>query len=155
MPDYPALIIGLGNAMRCDDAAGLLTAKYLREMNLPDVKIIEGVSDGTTLMETWTGSTLTVLIDSVFAKGKAGKIFRFDALHEPIPEDYFVGYSTHAFSIVETIELARALDTLPDRLIVYGIEGQCFDPGENMTAEVYEAVSKVVAMIQEELNERE
>lgn len=155
MPDNPALIIGLGNAMRSDDAAGLYAARYLREMNLPGVKIIEGVSDGTTLMELWAGSPLTVLIDSVFANGEAGSIYRFDALNEKIPEDYFVGYSTHAFSIVETIELAKALSSLPQKLIVYGIEGRSFEPGENMTEEVHEAVSKVVTMIELEINSRE
>jgi len=103
MPIGPAIVIGLGNSLRSDDAAGLKAASYIKERKLPNVEIIEGVSDGTSLMEAWSGCPLAVVIDSVFANGEAGKIHRFDALRETIPEDYFIGYSIHAFSIVETI----------------------------------------------------
>ena len=37
--------------------------------------------------------------------------------------------STHAVGIGEAIELARTLDRLPGRLIVYAVEGHRFDAG--------------------------
>ena len=57
---------------------------------------------------------------------------------------------THAFGLAETIELARALDRLPARLLVYGIEGACFEAGDELSPPVRAAVDAV----REELRER-
>ena len=59
----------------------------------------------------------------------------FDAGNSPIPSDFF-NYSTHAFSVAEAVELARALNKLPTRLLIYGIEGVDFSAGIGLTEAV-------------------
>ena len=42
--------------------------------------------------------------------------------------------STHLLGVAEAVELGRELDRLPQRLTVYGIEGERFDVGEGLSA---------------------
>ncbi len=51
------------------------------------------------------------------------------------------------------LELARALGRLPKHIVVYAIEGQCFDPGGSMTAEVAAAAVDAVARVGREIRQ--
>ncbi len=63
----------------------------------------------------------------------------------------FFHYSTHAFSVAEAVELARALDQLPSRLILYGIEGRDFSAGERLSPEVGAAVDELISRVRQDL----
>ncbi|MFN4152349.1 MAG: hypothetical protein ACK4IX_15520, partial [Candidatus Sericytochromatia bacterium] len=60
----------------------------------------------------------------------------------------FFNYSTHAFSLAESIELSRVLGELPDNLIIYGIEGKNFSTGQNVSKEVEKSIYDVVNKIE-------
>jgi Ni,Fe-hydrogenase maturation factor len=49
--------------------------------------------------------------------------------------------------VAEAIELARAIDQLPCRLVVVGIEGIRFEWGELRSAEVADAVERLAQRI--------
>src|ERR1039457_2451863 len=51
--------------------------------------------------------------------------------------------STHAFGVAEAVQLARVLERLPRRLLIYGIEGRRFDLGSAPSVEVVEASDRV------------
>jgi hydrogenase maturation protease len=52
------------------------------------------------------------------------------------------------------IELAEALGRLPERLVVVGVEGECFDHGEPLSPSVAEAVPAAVERVGEALSGR-
>jgi len=149
-----ALIIGIGNASRGDDAAGLIAARLIRDalLSLPDppdpgrVAVLEQDGEGTALVAAWKGAETVILIDAALSGAAPGSIHRFDALGQPLPAG-FRACSTHAFGVAEAIELARALDRLPQRLIVYGIEGLSFSAGEVPSEAVEAAVRAVVERV--------
>jgi hydrogenase maturation protease len=143
----PIVVIGLGNEFRGDDFVGLFIARKIRDKKPTGVRIIEGVSDGTSLIECWENFQTAILIDCVTSGAAPGKIHRFDALAETIPEKIFPAYSTHAFSITEAVELAGAIGQLPEHLLVYGVEGVNFKTGAEMPAEVKAAAEKVIDLI--------
>ncbi len=144
------LIIGLGNEYRSDDAAGLLVARRLQAIAGKIVAVLEQSGEGAALMEAWQDAERVILIDAVRSGATAGTIHRLDAQAQPIPQQFF-HYSTHAFSIAEAIELARALNRLPPCLIVYGIEGKTFAAGLTLSTEVASAVEEVTRRILVEL----
>jgi hydrogenase maturation protease len=80
----------------------------------------------------------------------AGHITWWDAEEAPIRMDSF-RRSTHALGVAEAIELARALNRLPSRLRIYGIEGRRFDPGAVPSPEVAAAVEAVTQQIANEV----
>jgi hydrogenase maturation protease len=145
-----ALVIGLGNDYRGDDAVGHVVARRLKAIAGDAVRVLEESGEGAALIETWRGADFVILIDAVHCGGTAGTIYRFDAKTEPIPGSFF-HYSTHAFSVAEAVELARALNQLPGRLVVYGIEGKTFDAGVGLSPEVEAAADKVLRSVKEEL----
>ena len=117
------LVIGLGNAWRGDDGAGPAVARGLLDEVPARVLVHEGEPIG--LIEEWAGADEVIVVDAVCSGAPPGTIHRLDPLAEPMPAALSHG-STHAFGLAETIELARALDRLPPRLTVYGIEGERF-----------------------------
>lgn len=144
------MILGVGNDFRGDDAAGLLAVRRLRE-RLPKVRVIECDGDLAGAVERWTGEDAVIVIDAVSSGAEAGTIHRFEAHARPLSSRFFRG-STHAFGVAEAVELARALDRLPHRLIVYGIEGASFATGDSLSPQVAAAVEEVVIRVVEEVS---
>ncbi|HQF30290.1 MAG TPA: hydrogenase maturation protease [Hyphomicrobiales bacterium] len=137
------LVIGVGNRLRGDDAAGPIVAERLAEMG---IAAIERDGDGTRLLETMEGADEIVIVDAMRSGAAPGTIRRIDAVREPVPAGAF-HYSSHAFGVAEAIETARAIGILPARLVLYGIEGARFDFGAPVDAAVAEAIAGVVSEI--------
>ncbi len=147
------LIIGVGNAYRRDDAVGLMAARRLWEAARDEVTLWEASGEGTALMDAWEGADAVILIDAVRSGAPAGTIHRVDAHAETVPPTLF-RCSTHAFSVAEAIELARALNRLPPRLIVFAVEGEHFDAGAGLSSEVERALDELVRRGLEEIDRR-
>jgi hydrogenase maturation protease len=69
-------------------------------------------------------------------------IHRIDAHTQSIPSQFF-HYSSHAFGVAEAIELARSLNQLPDKLVLYGVEGKIFATGIGLSEAVQQAAETV------------
>ncbi len=143
-------IIGVGNSLRGDDGAGPAVIHLLLKRITGKADLLEASGEGATLLESWEGFEVIFVVDAARTGSTPGTIFRFDALHDPLPADFF-HYSSHAFSVAEAVELARVLHRLPPRLIVYGIEGADFDYGDSLSPAVQEAVLRVAERISLEL----
>lgn len=140
------LVIGLGNNFRRDDGAGRIVARTLKAAAGEDFRVLEESGEGAALIDTWRGADQVILVDAAHSGAVPGTVHRLDAHAQPIPSNFF-HYSTHAFSVAEAVELARALGQLPPRLIVYGIEGKDFSSGEGLSPEVSAAVEEVVRQV--------
>jgi hydrogenase maturation protease len=140
------LVIGVGNEIRADDAVGLHVCRVLKG-RLPDhCNVVENSGDGANLMELWKNSQVTILVDAVRSGTEPGQVHRYEAHQRPLPATLFQN-STHAFGVPQAIELARAMNQLPQTLIVYGIEGACFDEGVGISPVVELAGRKVAESI--------
>ena len=144
------LIIGIGNALRGDDGVGPWVAGRLREQLLPNVSIVEASGEGTALMETWKGASSVILVDAVHSGAEPGTIHRLDAAAQPV-RARFLRCSSHAFGVGEAVELARVLGQLPQRIIIYGIEGADFAAGTKLSPAVAQAVTKALRQLLAEI----
>ena len=143
-------LIGVGNRFRRDDAAGLEVAHRVRELHPPGVRILEEEGEPGTLIEGFVLVKEALVIDAVNGGGEPGELYRFDATHEALPAELFRA-STHALGVADAVELARELDRLPERIAVYGIEGESFETGEGLSPAVEATVAKLVGELHEEL----
>jgi len=148
------VVIGVGNAHRGDDAAGIAAARRLAELASDRAVILTETNDAARLVESWKGADAAIILDAVCSGARPGTIHRFDARKRPIPRA-LLRYSTHGFSVADAIELARALDTLPPRVTVYGIEGSDFQAGAGLSPDVEKAVKRVVEVVLVELRSEE
>lgn len=144
------IVIGIGNEFRGDDAAGLLVVRRLKEKPPAGVEFLEQSGEATALMETMNQTGTVILVDAVQSGAEAGTIHRYDASEQSMPAQ-FLRCSTHNFSVHDAIEMARALEKLPPRLMVYGIEGSHFEPGAELSPAVQTAMVEAVQRINEEL----
>jgi len=134
------LVIGIGTPDHGDDAAGLLVAERVRAVASPrTVTVRELVGDQLGLLDLWAGAREVYVIDAVRSGGPPGAVYRFDGAERLTP--HFANKSTHAFSLADVIELARAMDRVPPRLIGYGIEGTRWGLGDLVSAPVMAAVA--------------
>ncbi len=140
------LVIGIGNADRGDDAAGLAVARRVRAATARrDVTVAELIGDQLGLLDAWNGVKDVYVIDAVCSGGVPGTVYRFDAAQ--LLDARFRHCGAHTFSLADVIELARALDRLPVRLAGYGIEGAAFEIGTGLSPAVEAAVEAVTSRL--------
>jgi hydrogenase maturation protease len=137
------VVIGVGNTLRGDDAAGLAAVERV-EARLPEaVRVVACEQEPSRLLDAWEDAWAAIVVDAVSSGAEPGTLHCFDASVEPVPAQAFRS-STHAFGVGEAIELARALGRLPDRVVVYGVEAAGFEPGADLSPAVDAAVGDVV-----------
>ncbi|HTP12415.1 MAG TPA: hydrogenase maturation protease, partial [Bacteroidota bacterium] len=148
--EHKTLIIGVGNRYRNDDGVGLFVAGKLRGCVSPSETVIECTDDGAILMESWSGFDSVVLVDAVASTKNPGTVERFDIRNTPLPPELF-HCTTHAFGVAAAVELARTLNTLPPRFVLYGIACSEFGMGTELSPAVIKAADRAVDMILEEI----
>lgn len=149
MPSRP-LVIGVGNAMRQDDGAGPVLVSRLRRTWSRRCEWAVRSGEGAALMLLWAGRGTVIVVDAVCSGAPPGTIHRIEAHRESVPSRFF-NYSTHAFSLAEAVELSRVMGTLPDRLLIFGVEGERFDAGEELSQPVKAALDELTHRVAAEL----
>jgi hydrogenase maturation protease len=145
-PRFARVVIGVGNPDRGDDGAGRAVARRLASRNDCGLVVRECSGEATSLMSLWTGFDDVVVVDACRGAGPPGSIHRFG------PEDVervatLQHASTHSLGVAAAIGLARALGTLPSRLVICAIEARDCGEGEGLSPEVGRAVQEVVALV--------
>jgi len=141
------LVIAMGNEFRGDDAAALVAARRLRAQ-LADLDIAEHTGDGAALLDLWQNADTVILLDAAQSGAPPGTIHRFEIKRNSLPSVSFPD-CTHSFGLTQALDLARALGCLPPRLVVYGIEGERFDHGTELSDPVQRAIGKLIGELLE------
>jgi hydrogenase maturation protease len=147
-------IIGLGQSLRGDDAAGLSAVrlwveKYTAQAQRPDVQVALAELPGIGLLNLLEGAHFAILVDAVHSGAKPGTIHR---LTESQLESFNNGSgSAHGWGVAETLSLGRqlAIGNLPEQLVVIGIEAGQLDLGEALSPEVEESLPHIARLIEE------
>jgi hydrogenase maturation protease len=147
------VVIGLGNRVRGDDAAGLEVAGRLRRAAPAGVEVVEHEGDAAGLLDYWEGAALAVVVDVVRSGGEPGAVHRLEIVGDARAErgiaDREWQVSSHALGLAEAVGLARALGRLPGRLVLVGIEGTSFAAGAPLSPPVTAAVARAAAEVLE------
>jgi hydrogenase maturation protease len=150
------VIVGIGQDMRGDDAAGL-EAVRLWQKNFPEtaadprVRVEQAGMPGLDLIELLANADGVLLVDAVQSGSAPG------TLHMVKPEQVasFDGgtSSAHGWGVAETLALARELRyPLPDQIVILGIEATSFTVGEPLSKPVTTSLVKAAEMIEERLH---
>jgi hydrogenase maturation protease len=136
------LLLAVGNPDRGDDGVGILVAQELRGRLPADVTLLARSGDMLSLIEDWAGFDVLLCVGAAApATGcmtTPGRIHRFDLASDALPRE-LAFTSSHAFGLAEAIALARVLERAPPTIIVYAVEGGCFEGGSALTPEVASA----------------
>lgn len=143
------LILGVGNASRGDDAAGLLAVRRLRDRLPATIRLTERHGDLVGILDDWVGHDTVILIDAMQSGAPVGTVLRVNTRAGAAATEVFRS-STRAFGVAEAFALGRLLRVLPRRFVVYGIEGDDFTMGAPISETVERAVDEVVGRVMEE-----
>jgi hydrogenase maturation protease len=99
-------------------------------------------------MDCWSGFEHVVLVDATAPGGRPGHTSVWNAHAGKLPKDV-LACSTHAFGVREAVELARAMNRLPENFFIYCIEGKQFSVGSPLSPEVEHAVGSVAQQLLE------
>ena len=142
------LVVGVGNELRGDDGAGIDVVRRLREpARRAGIELGEQQGEPTGLLDLWRDRDAVVLVDTMRSGATPGTVRRLDASHTPLPARLRGSSSTHAFALDETIELARVLKRLPNRLIVFAVEGCRFEAGMGLSRELKEVAPDLAGAV--------
>ncbi|WP_327117495.1 hydrogenase maturation protease [Nocardia sp. NBC_01730] len=148
-PHRSAVVIGLGNQYRGDDAVGPTVVSELQRYRLPNVELTLCDGEPVGLLEAWSGVDLAILVDAVLCEpSDPGRIWlsTMDNLHGVTHSA-----SSHTLGVPEALLLGRALDRIPGKLIVVAVEAANLDLGLGLSAPVAAAVPRVVETVLDEL----
>lgn len=146
MTDAATLVIGIGNPVAGDDAAGRLVARKLASRDDRDFDVDEASGEAADLLSRFDGRRRVILVDACRSGAPPGTIFSFDAKKGPLPVG-LGAMSSHGFGAAAAIELARVLGQMPEELLVFAIEGENFEPETRPSRAVCEAVAEVAARV--------
>ena len=102
-----ALVVGVGNPVRGDDAVGPAVAALVRARSHPGVRVVEVHEDPTALLHLWAARRQVVLVDAVCSGAAAGTLVELDLRQQPLPRTATA--STHGIGLADVVELGRAL----------------------------------------------
>ena len=151
-PPIPRLkVIGVGNEWRGDDAVCLLVVRRLKADQLAEVQIAECRGTVTAVREAWNDAAGVIVVDAVVSGGRPGAIYRFNAHGGGLPVQLSRSPSSHGWGVAEALALGQLFQELPPYLIFYGIEGQNFGPGQEVSQVVEAAIPEAVHRIRREI----
>lgn len=144
------IVLGIGNPDRADDGVGVLIARRLSDHLPADVELVVDSGNIVALVEDWAGCDALLCVDAANPMGQPGRIYRFEAADAALAESASLT-SSHGFGLTEAIALAHELHTLPETVVIYAVEGTCFDIGAPMTPQVAAAIDDVAERIIDEV----
>jgi hydrogenase maturation protease len=140
-------IIGIGSGPTGEECVGCLTVRRLRTVlgDAADVVEAEAGPAGLDLLDVFDRSRTIILVDGVLSGAAPGTIHRVDLSTKP--ESRIIACATHAFRLAEALELARAMQLLPTRIVLYGIELDPSAPAPLLSSAVARAADETVHRI--------
>ncbi len=144
------LVLGLGNDILGDDAAGLLAARRLRASLPETVDVLESAGGGLELLDLLEGYERALLLDSIVTgQHPPGTILEFTA------DDFqkIVAPSPHYTGIPELLQMAERLGIpFPRTIRILAVEvADPYQIREGLSASVTQALPELLARAREVL----
>ena len=147
------LVIGCGNLLRGDDAAGPVLVRRMWDRGLPDgVRCADGGTGGMDVAFQMRGVPRVILIDACSSGSEPGTLFEVPG-HEVENLPPLSGINLHAFRWDHAIAFGHWLlkDEYPENVTAYLIEGERYEIGEGLSPAVDKAVDRLVDLLLEKL----
>lgn len=144
------LILGLGNPILSDDAAGLEVARRVHSrLGRKDIDLIEAATGGLQTLQLLLGYDRAAIIDVIPDEEHFGQIYRLTPQQLGDPSTS----ATHGVGLGQAIQWGRKVDLdVPETVTIYAIAVK--DPwtfGEKLTPQMEEALPAIVNEIADDL----
>jgi hydrogenase maturation protease len=133
----PVLVLGLGNLLLSDDAAGLHLEAALKEERgaSPQVEFVDGGTQGLALLDYLSHRRAVLVLDAVGLGAEPGSVH---VLRGPAIDGLRVqrGTTAHEGNALELLAVARLLGDEAAEIVVIGVEPAIVATGIGLSPEV-------------------
>jgi hydrogenase maturation protease len=147
-----ALIGGIGNVLLGDDGVGPYVVRLLDSLYDFDeqVELADLGTPALDLTHQIVGLRALILVDSVSSDEPAGTIhlYRKEDILQITPAERL---DPHSPALSECLATAEMLGASPEHVLLVGISGKIYEPGEALSDEVQAAVQRAVDVVVREL----
>ena len=149
------VLIGIGQSLRGDDAAGLQAvkvwaSKHKKTSRRIRIELVE--NPGISLLDLMIGVKTAILVDAVKSTKPPGFVHR-------VREDQVQAFSSqaqsaHGWGIAETLGMGRQLyaHSMPEKIIILGIEIESLEMGKGLSCSVKKALPELIIAIDDEIH---
>jgi hydrogenase maturation protease len=142
------LILGLGNPIRGDDAAGWVAAqKVFETLKVPGLSLELASVGGVHLLPLLAGYDHAIILDAAeTGEYETGTLFRVIIEND---DEKSPSCTMHQIDILQALDIGMKLEMdMPGKLSLYGIEVEnCRDYSEELSPRVLEAIPQIVYKI--------
>jgi hydrogenase maturation protease len=150
-PPCDTVIMGLGNPLRGDDGVGVRVAQVLAMKNLPSgVEVVDGGTQGLGIVNLMEGYRRAIVVDAAEIGKAPGQFIRF-TLDEARPRGEDEHLSVHGAGLRDALLLAQALKTLPDKVIIFGVQPANLAWEDSLSPEVEAGLPALVKAVMAEI----
>jgi hydrogenase maturation protease len=147
------LILGIGQTMRQDDAAGLAAVRHWQTLfpahaSNPELWVVVLELPGLKLLDYLEMANRVLIVDAVQSGAAPGFLHQLG--ERDLAEFRQGSDSAHGWGVAETLALGRHLqpEKMPERVDLLGIEIKSIDLGEGLSADVAGVLDQAAAMIE-------
>ena len=146
------LILGLGNPLLGDEGIGVRVVNELTKLELPDgVSAVEGGTAGLGLIGLMEGYQRVIIVDAADMGHPPGRVVRFtpsEAQFKTVEGPL----SPHQIGLGEVLTLATALEIVPTKLVIIGVQPGRIKAGVELSPKVERAIPQIIRLILDELD---
>lgn len=143
-------IFAVGNSFYGDDGVGVAVLERIREAEIfPGADLFDAHTDALALLDRFSPGELNVIIDAAEMGLQPGEVaaFRPQEVRVKIQSDHL---SMHGFGLGETFAMAEQLGTMPEQVLVVGVQPARIEINQGLSEPVAAAVPRVISLIQAE-----
>lgn len=156
--ELPLLILGLGNEILGDDAAGIMVAKKLKKRleNTPHIHIDTTSLGGLRILDLMKDYKSAILIDTIKSGRKPPGYIHTFSHRDFVSSLRMVSY--HEINFSTALEFARKMNiTVPEKIIIFAIEAKRIQEfssriSKEVQRAINECVKKIISLIEREFN---
>lgn len=145
------LFAGIGSA-HGDDRVGWLIADALREI-VSDRTEVRQASTPSDLLDWLTGFDRLVVCDACLTRTRMPDDSRLHRWSWPTRKvEMLRSTGSHTLGLPQVLKLAERLGTLPDEVVIFGVEGSRFDAFAELSSDVGATLDATIKTIAAEIS---
>jgi hydrogenase maturation protease len=147
----PTILIGLGSVLMTDEGVGVAVVREIegREGLPPGLEITELGTGGLAVLHAMDRRDKAVFVDCCYMGEPPGTARRFTP-EQVRSRKITARQSLHEGDLLGTIDLARRLGRCPDEVVIFGIQPQAVEPGEDLSPVLRDALPGYADQVLEE-----
>jgi hydrogenase maturation protease len=147
------LVLGVGNILLGDEGVGVMLVEALAQgYTLPaGVELLDGGTAGIELLDHIRKRDLLVIVDAMRSGHQPGTVYRVEG--EDVPAAFMTNITPHQLGISNLLATAQLCDSLPERIVLFGVEPADISTGLGLSDSVAKGLMKLIPEVVIELSE--